>query len=182
MTRYIQSYNFNENRRACSWAAAPASLSCRNGLWRAKHALLCSAMRQIFAARSGHRAMASMQREFPNSRLDFLHAHPSLGIIAAQGSRTCMVLSPTLDIIQRHLDTNRNEKFYCCEFADVLDAGLPTSPDGHRPPACPQADAARQAKGAPAQNGPAPNSIPFTDDNDLFFLNGVRMPGAPGCH
>lgn len=62
----------------------------------------------------------NLHKDFPNMKLDCLKAHPSLDIFAAVGFRSCIILSPDLEIIQRHLDSNRDEKFYCCEFADVI--------------------------------------------------------------
>lgn len=59
-------------------------------------------------------------RDFPNMKLDCLRAHPSLDILAAVGSRSCIVMSSSLDVVQRHLDANTSESLHCCAFADVV--------------------------------------------------------------
>lgn len=58
-------------------------------------------------------------REFPNMRLNFLKTHPRLDVLAAVGFRSCVILSASLEIVQKHLDADRDEIFYCCEFVDI---------------------------------------------------------------
>lgn len=61
----------------------------------------------------------NISKKFPNLKLNKLKAHNSLNIIAAVGFRTCLILNTSLEVIQRHLDSNRNENFYACEFIET---------------------------------------------------------------
>ncbi|KAI5171990.1 polycomb protein EED [Pancytospora epiphaga] len=115
--------------------------------------------------------MVILKKEFPNARIDFLRKHPNLGIIAAFGSRTCVVLSHTLEIVQRYLDTNKEERFYCCEFADISQTrsftgfnmyNSPESLNGELP--CNSAQTQE-----PMPSGSYLDAISFTDDNDIFL-------------
>ncbi|KAI4292779.1 polycomb protein EED [Pancytospora philotis] len=65
----------------------------------------------------------AITKTLQNMWLGSMKAHRELGIIAAVGSRSCVVLSLELEIVQRYLDANKNEKFYCCAFADVGTGG-----------------------------------------------------------
>lgn len=57
--------------------------------------------------------------EFKNMKLEHLIAHPTLDIITAIGFRSCLILDSSLDVLQRHIDSNISEKFYCCAFVDI---------------------------------------------------------------
>lgn len=59
-----------------------------------------------------------LSRDFPNLKLDHLKYLEDYGVVAAFGSRTCVILNDELGIVQRYLDSNRAERFYCCELVE----------------------------------------------------------------
>lgn len=58
-------------------------------------------------------------KEFPNLKLDRMCIHPIFDIIAAVGFRTCILMNSSLEVIQKHIDSNKEEMFFCCAFADI---------------------------------------------------------------
>jgi len=55
-------------------------------------------------------------KEFSNLKLDNVRASANYNLIAAFGFRTCVILDSELEIIQKYLDSNKMENFYCGEF------------------------------------------------------------------
>lgn len=57
--------------------------------------------------------------EFKGMKLDNIVKHPSLNIFGATGFRSSLIFDTELNVLQRHIDSNKSEKFYCSAFMDI---------------------------------------------------------------
>ncbi|ELA41994.1 uncharacterized protein VICG_01011 [Vittaforma corneae ATCC 50505] len=57
-----------------------------------------------------------MFKEFHSLKLEHLRCLKEVGIVAAFGYRTCIVMNDELETLCRFIDANKDEKYYCGEF------------------------------------------------------------------
>lgn len=55
-------------------------------------------------------------KKFDNVSLEHIKCSKDFDLIATFGLRTCLILNRDLETLQRYLDSNKNENFYCCDF------------------------------------------------------------------
>lgn len=57
--------------------------------------------------------------EIEGIKLDKIIKHPKLNILGAVGYRSCLIFDTSLNILQRHIDSNKQERFYSSIFIDI---------------------------------------------------------------